>query len=534
MYNGIGLNSARGSGTNGYVQKNLSFVKAVKDKFQYKSEDDFKRLERELCKVPNKDILEHQNKRQIELKCLQMQDNMEMQGFSPEEIETKVREFRETLMKQKDRQKEDSSKRRDLVRDWFREESDKNVKETHKLAEMNHKKNDNLKNALRINSNFIEGSSLDPTRKAKEALAREAEKQKRYAIIPEPLDEPVIKVDENKSKIKEKRKERSHKKRYSDSDGSDSKNDSDSDSESSDDSSKRKRKNKSKHRKSSKKRKSSKNNKSKDKTSKKRKYSNSSSSDSDSGSESSSNSDSDSSDSSSSSYHKSRNGHKKSDSKKDYRQRPKRRSYSKERDDYNPKSTKDYKDSTHKKDNNNESNKTSRLIEMNIKQMRKEAENTLIEKSNDKRNERTKDVKKNSSPPPRHRSYSRSKSRTSVSSEDEPKSKRLKSTVVETNPINKNKEIPKSYLSHHENKRSHSRNDRSVSADRRSRHSSHSNRSRSSSVRSNDSRHSNKSYSSSKSDSSESLPSRKGSRSPSIPRRKGSPSFLEKRRITRY
>ena len=32
MYNGIGLSTARGSGTNGYVQKNFAFLKNVRDK----------------------------------------------------------------------------------------------------------------------------------------------------------------------------------------------------------------------------------------------------------------------------------------------------------------------------------------------------------------------------------------------------------------------------------------------------------------------------------------------------------------------
>ena len=134
MYNGIGLQTARGSGTNGYVQRNLSFVKQIKKPIEYKSEDDFKRLERELNRVPNKDILEHQNKRQIELKCLEMEDQMEGQGyqtffksftafshsiihlfrFSPQEIEVKVKEFRESLIK-----KMDSSVRKKT--EWFLE-----------------------------------------------------------------------------------------------------------------------------------------------------------------------------------------------------------------------------------------------------------------------------------------------------------------------------------------------------------------------------------------------------------------------------
>ena len=34
MYNGIGLATARGSGTNGYVQKNLAFIKMGKTKIE--------------------------------------------------------------------------------------------------------------------------------------------------------------------------------------------------------------------------------------------------------------------------------------------------------------------------------------------------------------------------------------------------------------------------------------------------------------------------------------------------------------------
>ncbi|CAG2119387.1 unnamed protein product [Medioppia subpectinata] len=115
MYNGIGLQTARGSGTNGYIQRNLSFVKQIKDKIQYKSEDDFKRLERELNKVPNKEILEHQNKRQIELKCLQMEEQMELQGFTEEVIDRKVKEYRKELTLQMERQKETT----DPKKDWF-------------------------------------------------------------------------------------------------------------------------------------------------------------------------------------------------------------------------------------------------------------------------------------------------------------------------------------------------------------------------------------------------------------------------------
>ena len=80
MYNNIGLQTARGSGTNGYVQRNLSQVRMRKENVNYRTNDDLARLEQINTKKPNKEILEHERKRQIELKCLELQDMMEEQG----------------------------------------------------------------------------------------------------------------------------------------------------------------------------------------------------------------------------------------------------------------------------------------------------------------------------------------------------------------------------------------------------------------------------------------------------------------------
>ena len=80
MYNGIGLQTARGSGTNGYVQKNLSHIKRKADRIDYTSEEQLKKLDSQF-KQPNAEILLHEKKRQIEVKCLEMEELMEEQGF---------------------------------------------------------------------------------------------------------------------------------------------------------------------------------------------------------------------------------------------------------------------------------------------------------------------------------------------------------------------------------------------------------------------------------------------------------------------
>ena len=80
MYNGIGLQTTRGSGTNGYVQRNMSQLgtgrRDNRPSFNYNEG-----FEATLTKKPNKDILEHERKRNIEVKCIEMQDMMEEQGY---------------------------------------------------------------------------------------------------------------------------------------------------------------------------------------------------------------------------------------------------------------------------------------------------------------------------------------------------------------------------------------------------------------------------------------------------------------------
>lgn len=80
MYNGIGLATPRGSGTNGYIQRNFAVVKNRREKVEYKSDADLARLDRSLNQQPNKEILEHEWKRKIELKCLILREQLEEQG----------------------------------------------------------------------------------------------------------------------------------------------------------------------------------------------------------------------------------------------------------------------------------------------------------------------------------------------------------------------------------------------------------------------------------------------------------------------
>lgn len=80
MYNGIGLQTVRGSGTNGYVTRNIAALRHHKDKVDYKSEEELKKLDAQMNKKANAEILDHERKRKVELKCIEMQELMEEQG----------------------------------------------------------------------------------------------------------------------------------------------------------------------------------------------------------------------------------------------------------------------------------------------------------------------------------------------------------------------------------------------------------------------------------------------------------------------
>ena len=98
MYNGIGLQTARGSGTNGYVQTNKFFIrpKTTKNPADNKGFGPDQGTAG-LGKKANKAILEHDRKRQIELKLAVLEDKLTDQGYTDAEIVEKLMEARSVL-----------------------------------------------------------------------------------------------------------------------------------------------------------------------------------------------------------------------------------------------------------------------------------------------------------------------------------------------------------------------------------------------------------------------------------------------------
>ncbi len=82
MYNGIGLSTPRGSGTNGYVQRNFFFARPKTERQEYARPDQVKPLPAQ--KKANQEILEHQRKRQVEVQVFQWAEDNKFaeQGYS--------------------------------------------------------------------------------------------------------------------------------------------------------------------------------------------------------------------------------------------------------------------------------------------------------------------------------------------------------------------------------------------------------------------------------------------------------------------
>jgi len=77
MYNGIGLTTPRGSGTNGYVVRNLSTLRSYQSAQDRQTAWDAPPPKH---REPDEAILEHERKRKVEVKCLELQLKLEEEG----------------------------------------------------------------------------------------------------------------------------------------------------------------------------------------------------------------------------------------------------------------------------------------------------------------------------------------------------------------------------------------------------------------------------------------------------------------------
>lgn len=87
MSDNVGLNTPRGSGTSGYVQRNLAQIKPRDYSAPYPKDLDSLRHKQ---RHPDKGILEHDRKREVEVKVFDLRDKLEEEEYNFEYIRLKA------------------------------------------------------------------------------------------------------------------------------------------------------------------------------------------------------------------------------------------------------------------------------------------------------------------------------------------------------------------------------------------------------------------------------------------------------------
>ncbi|KAF6806577.1 pre-mRNA-splicing factor cwc21 [Colletotrichum musicola] len=147
MSDNVGLSTPRGSGTSGYVQRNLAHMRPRDYGAPYppKDADSLRHKQR----VPDQQILEHDRKREVEVKVLDLRDTLEDEGLEEEEVEKRCDELRQKLLAELESKK---NSRAGPIRKNFKSH------EVHEMADAKIKESERLRNALRISKDYEEGS----------------------------------------------------------------------------------------------------------------------------------------------------------------------------------------------------------------------------------------------------------------------------------------------------------------------------------------------------------------------------------------
>lgn len=196
MYNGIGLNTARGSGTNGYVQTNKAYIKEWKVK---KADGFIDKLDIPApeIKAPNEELLLHEKKRKIEVKVYEYRLELEEKGLKEEEIEKKCNQEREYLLKQMEKEserknKDETKRKRDEKQEFFHKKNN----DGHLIKEAQILKNQRAQEALRIKKDYKVGESFNFKKKNEEKIELNQKDNEEKEIL-----EKIKKIQQDKERI---------------------------------------------------------------------------------------------------------------------------------------------------------------------------------------------------------------------------------------------------------------------------------------------------------------------------------------------
>ncbi|KAL9624761.1 MAG: hypothetical protein Q9160_001115 [Pyrenula sp. 1 TL-2023] len=150
MSSNVGLTTPRGSGTSGYVQRNLSVLKTRDQSYGQPYPDPKRDLPRQ--RKPDKDILDHDRKREVEVKVFDLRDKLEEEGVHEDEIDDRCEKLRLKLL-------DEGGSSPDL------RAKGKNLKphQVHELAEAKIKESERLRKALKLKKEDVDNDNKRPT-----------------------------------------------------------------------------------------------------------------------------------------------------------------------------------------------------------------------------------------------------------------------------------------------------------------------------------------------------------------------------------
>ncbi|KAI0805233.1 cwf21-domain-containing protein [Xylaria sp. FL0064] len=169
MSDNVGLSTPRGSGTSGYVQRNLAHMRP-RDRDRAapypRDLDHLKHRQRQ----PDKGVLEHDRKREVEVKVFELRDQLEDEGVDEAEIDRRCDALREELRAKMNKSGRDvaSAPKKGLK-----------AHQVHELADAKIKESERLRSALKISKDYEEGGHWKrQEERLRKALDRESSDKK--------------------------------------------------------------------------------------------------------------------------------------------------------------------------------------------------------------------------------------------------------------------------------------------------------------------------------------------------------------------
>lgn len=197
MYNNIGLQTPRGSGTSGYIMANKAKAKPQRSRLEFLKE--LKQLRENVLPPPRKanpDIINHMEKREIYVKLAQMRATLTAQGdLGDDEIEQQLKQTEEELL----RKFQNGELRQALAKD-----GKDAIKDTHALALIKEQEQSRLKNAFRVDGKYEFGSAFDFDNQEKVRLEKA---YKREVTKMEQAERKKIESAKRKAEAKQKKQE---------------------------------------------------------------------------------------------------------------------------------------------------------------------------------------------------------------------------------------------------------------------------------------------------------------------------------------